>query len=267
VARWRDAGVNRVSLGAQSFDEGVLTWMHRTHDSAAITRAVALLRGGGIENLSLDLIFALPESLKRDFAGDVERLLALEPDHVSLYGLTVETHTPLGHWVERGITREQPEEGYEQDFLHAHQALTAKGFVHYEVSNFGRPGRRSRHNSSYWSGVPYVGLGPAAHGFDGTTRRANLRHYAEWRDVARSNADPLASTELLTDENRVAESVYLGLRTVDGLAFQSSASSVVEPWISAGWVTVDQDGQIRCTADGWLRLDALATALTHHRSR
>ena len=267
VSRWQSAGVNRVSLGAQSFDDRVLTWMHRTHDATAIERAVVLLREGGIANLSLDLIFALPEALGRSFARDVDGLLALLPDHVSLYGLTIEAHTPLGHWVQRGITLEQPEEGYEQDFLHAHHALTAAGFEHYEVSNFSRPGRRARHNSAYWSGVPYVGLGPAAHGFDGTVRRANLRHYSEWRDAAGGSVDPVASTESLTAENRLAESVYLGLRTIDGLPFQSSDSSVVEPWVQAGWLTAGPDARLRCTADGWLRLDALASALTHHRSR
>ena len=264
---WVAAGINRLSIGSQSFDDRALAWMHRTHDASAIDRAVATARGAGIENLSLDLIFALPEALERNFDSDIDRLLALRPDHISLYGLTIEPKTPLGRWVEHGVTIEQPEEGYESDFMLAHDRLTAAGFEHYEVSNYAQPGRRSRHNSSYWAGVPYVGLGPAAHGFDGTVRRWNARAYAEWRDLAMAGADPVDGQEELTSENRVAESVYLGLRSDAGLAPFSTDQALVTAWEQAGWVVVGPDGRLRCTASGWLRLDSLAATLTHHRSR
>ena len=267
AAVWRAAGINRLSLGSQSFDDRVLAWMHRTHDSEAIGNAVAVARSEGIDNLSLDLIFALPAVLERDFERDVARLLALEPLHVSLYGLTVEPATPLGRWVARGATVEQPEEGYERDFLTAHRMLGAAGFEHYEVSNYARPGARARHNSAYWSGVPYIGLGPAAHGFDGDIRRWNRRAYTAWRDDALAGADPIEGSEQLTSVNRVAESVYLGLRSDAGLAFAESDVAMVAPWAQAGWVKAGEDGRMRCTAEGWLRLDALAAALTHHRSR
>ena len=267
AALWRAAGVNRLSLGGQSFDDKVLAWMHRTHDSTTTARAVRSARSAGITNLSLDLIFALPESLERNFENDVQRLLELDPDHVSLYGLTIEPRTPLGRWVARGLTVEQPEEGYEADFLDAHRLLTGAGFAHYEVSNYGRPGYRARHNAAYWAGVPYVGLGPSAHGFDGQVRRWNVRHYADWRDRALANADPMEGSESLTAENRVAEAVYLGLRSDAGLPIAPSDRPVVDRWTGAGWVDLAGDGRIRCTAEGWLRLDALAAALTHHRSR
>ncbi len=267
AGQWRDAGVNRLSLGSQSFDDRVLAWMHRTHDAGAIGRAVTTARKAGIGNLSLDLIFALPDSLQRDFASDVRRLLELEPDHVSLYGLTIEQGTPLGKWVARGITEEQPEEGYERDFLTAHEMLAGAGFEHYEVSNYGRPGRRARHNSAYWAGVPYVGLGPAAHGFDGHTRRWNARAYIDWRDRALAGVDPMEGAELLTPENREAESVYLGLRSDAGLLMIHGDEPLVARWAAAGWVVAGAEGRIRCTAQGWLRLDSLAAALTHHRSR
>src|SRR5262249_28945359 len=113
VAAWRRAGVNRVSLGSQSFDDRVLTCMHRSHDAAAMERAVEVVRAGGIENCSLDLIFALPTELGRDWHRDVGRAMALEPQHLSLYGLTVEPHTPLGRWRARGEVAESPEERYE----------------------------------------------------------------------------------------------------------------------------------------------------------
>jgi oxygen-independent coproporphyrinogen-3 oxidase len=264
---WVAAGVNRVSLGSQSFDERVLAWMHRTHGAAAIGTAVDTVRAAGIDNLSLDLIFALPTALGRDLAEDVRRLLLLEPDHVSIYGLTIESGTPLKRWVDRGLTVEQPEEGYEADFLLAHELLAGAGFEHYEVSNYGRPGRRSRHNSAYWAGVPYVGLGPAAHGFSGSERRWNVRAYAAWLERALKGDDPVEGTETLTADNRLAEDVYLGLRTIDGLVVDASESAFVQPWVDAGWATVGGDGRLRCTPAGWLRLDSLASALTHHRSR
>jgi len=264
---WVAGGVNRLSLGSQTFDDRVLSWMHRTHDAEATTRAVTAARAAGIGELSLDLIFALPAELGRDFEADVDRLLALAPEHVSLYGLTVEPSTPLGRWVARGTTVERPEEEYEREFIAAHDLLTSAGLEHYEVSNYARPGRRARHNTAYWSGVPYVGLGPAAHGFDGAVRRWNDRAYTTWRDRALAREDPVEGDEPLTDDNREAEAVYLGLRSDRGLELRPGERDVVGPWEVAGWVTTGADGRLRCTPLGWLRLDALAAALTHGRSR
>src|SRR5690348_10560018 len=110
VSRWRDAGVNRLSIGAQSFDEHVLSWMHRTHDSAAIGRAVDAARRAGVDNVSLDLIFALPNGVERSWERDLSRAIELEPMHLSLYGLTVEPHTPLGRWRSRGEVSDAPDE-------------------------------------------------------------------------------------------------------------------------------------------------------------
>lgn len=267
VRAWRDAGVNRLSVGGQSFDDSVLAWMHRSHDAATTARALDIARSAGITNVSLDLIFALPDSLGRDFESDVRQVLALDPDHISLYGLTVEPSTPLGRWVARGVTVEQPEDGYVRDFLDAHAWLADAGFQHYEVSNYARPGRRARHNSAYWTGVPYVGLGPSAHGFDGQLRRWNQRHYTDWRDLALQNSDPLDGSETLTAGNRIAESVYLGLRSDAGLPMAAPDQELIGAWSAAGWVEMGDDERIRCTPLGWLRLDALAAALTHHRSR
>jgi len=264
---WRDAGINRLSIGSQSFDDRVLAWMHRTHDANAIARAVADARTAGIANLSLDLIFALPQSLNRDFESDVEQALALKPDHISLYGLTVEPATPLGRWVAAGREVEQPEEGYEREYLAAHRLMTGAGFQHYEVSNYARPGRRAVHNSAYWDAIPYAGLGPSAHEFNGTERRWNARAYADWRRHLDEHRDPREGGEVLTDENREAEEVYLGLRSDRGLALRPEEHAIADRWIAAGWATLAPDGTLRCTGDGWLRLDSLAAALTASRSR
>lgn len=270
VERWAAAGVNRISLGAQSFSEAALHWMHRSHGATRIGEAVRVAREGGIGNISLDLIFALPTVLDRSWHHDLSRALELAPEHVSLYGLTVEPATPLGRWRARGEVEEAPEERYEEEFLRAHETLVGAGFEHYEVSNFALPGRRSRHNSSYWSGVPYAGLGPAAHEYDGEARRWNVAPYAEW--VARLDGgleggrDPLDDRELLSEANRAAEEVYLGLRTVDGLRLRSGEQTLVAPWVAAGWGSL-HDGLLRLTPTGWLRLDSLAAALTAARSR
>ena len=266
VAAWRAAGVNRLSLGAQSFDDGVLAWMRRGHSGAAIERAVALARDGGLHNFSFDLIFALAPEVPRDWAADVRRMLALAPPHVSLYGLTVEPATPLARLHARGGATEPPEDRYEAEFLAAHDALAAAGYEHYEVSNFARPSFRSRHNSSYWQGARYLGLGPSAHGFDGEHRRWNVAAYAEWVRRLAAGADPIEGRELLTPANRVAEAVYLGLRTDAGLVVSESELPHVARWVDAGWGTLDGH-RLRLTALGWLRLDALAASLTHLRSR
>ena len=267
LAGWRDAGINRLSIGAQSFDDDVLKWMHRTHDAAAIGRAVDDARRAGIENISLDLIFALPDTVNRSWERDVSHALALEPSHVSLYGLTVEPHTPLGRWRSRGELDEAPEERYEREFLFAHDAMTSAGLEHYEVSNFGRAGRHSRHNSSYWSGAPYAGLGPSAHEFDGVTRRWNKSAYVDWLRALRADRDPIEQSELLTEENKTAERAYLGLRTVGGLVISDTEIDRTKAWIDAGWAWLDDGNRLRLSPLGWLRLDALAADLTLLRSR
>ena len=263
---WRAAGITRISLGVQSFDPAVLGWMHRLHDPERSALAVAAAREAGILDISVDLIFALPCALQRDWPRDLDRALALEPAHLSLYGLTVEPHTPLGRWRQRGEVQEAPEEGYEREYLEASRRLAAEGLDHYEVSNFGRPGAHARHNSAYWSGAAYGGIGPAAHEYDGSVRRWNVAPYAEWvRRLARA-ADPVEGAESLGPSERTAEAVYLGLRTAAGLALASGELEHVTPWIGAGWGRV-REGRLQLTPLGWLRLDALAADLTVLRSR
>lgn len=266
AAQWVESGVNRVSLGVQSFDAGVLTWMHRTHGPEAAERAVETLRQAGIRDISVDLIFALPGSVDRDWSTDLAKALELRPTHVSLYGLTVETHTPLGRWTARGEVVEAPEDRYAEEFLEAHRRLGAAGFEHYEVSNYSLPGMRARHNSAYWSGAAYLGLGPSAHGFDGATRRWNTSGYVEWMERVGRGEDPREGDELLTPAERVSEGVYLGLRTTDGLAISQDEVKTVTPWIAAGWGEL-VGGRFTLTVQGWLRLDSIAAALTSVRSR
>ena len=265
VSAWAGAGVSRVSLGVQSFAEPVLRWMHREHSADAAARAVGTLRDGGIQDISLDLIFAVPAGLERDWDDDLSKALALEPSHLSVYGLTVEPRTPLGRWHASGQVQEAPEERYEQEFLRADERLSAAGFVHYEVSNYGRPGHRARHNSAYWSGARYLGLGPAAHGFDGVRRRWNRAAFADWLRAVEQGLDPIAGDESIGPAESAAEAVYIGLRTADGIHIRENEMKTVTRWVEEGWASM-AGSHLSLTPAGWLRLDALAAVLTSLRS-
>jgi oxygen-independent coproporphyrinogen-3 oxidase len=265
AAAWVAAGVNRLSVGVQSFDPKVLEWMHRSHSATATTTAINAAKSAGITDISLDLIFAIPSELNRDWQRDLDLALALEPTHLSLYGLTVEPHTPLGKWTARGEVEEAPEDRYADEFLAAHSTMTAAGFEHYEVSNFGRPNRHSRHNSSYWERVPYLGLGPSAHSFDGAERRWNEREYEAWRERT-TREDPVGGAELLDADNEIAELVYLGLRTTNGLELRDTDTATVDSWVANGWAAVAKN-RVTLSIEGWLRLDSLAADLTSARSR
>ncbi len=264
VRAWLGAGVNRVSLGAQSFDERVLAWMHRTHDAAAIGAAVRTLRSGGFRNLSLDLIFALPASLHRDWARDLDAALALEPDHVSLYGLTIEPGTPLFRQTGRGDVAPAGEERYEEEYLLAHERLGAAGFAFYELSNAARAGREAVHNRAYWLLEPYLGLGPTAHSFDGVARWWNEPAYALWQRCLEEGGSPVAGHEILNEHQRRIEETYLALRTSNGLPLPEPCppklAGALPRWIGAGWAA-RAGGRLRLTPQGWLRLDELVASI------
>ena len=260
VRRWGAAGINRVSLGVQSFDPGVLNWMHRTHSAEQARVAVSTLRDAGIGNLSLDLIFALPPSLGRDWSRDLDEAFALEPDHLSLYGLTVERHTPLARWTERGEVRLGEDDCYAAEFLEAAQRFRIAEWEHYEVSNAARPGLRSRHNSAYWRRASYVGIGPSAHSAFGTHRRWNLREWEAWRRAVIAGESPVDGSEDLSPDAVAVEDLYLGLRTIEGVPADAVHPLQRGTWIAEGWAQLER-GRLRLTLEGWLRLDGLvATA-------
>ncbi len=139
--------------------------------------------------------------------------------------------------------------------------MTARGFAHYEVSNFAQAGSESRHNSAYWSGASYLGIGPSAHSFEGERRRWNVKPYAEWLRLLRRDASPVEAEEMLDSENTISERVYLGLRTRDGYRVGISDRTAAERWVRAGWAVIDGD-LVRLNPEGWLRLDSLAAGLT-----
>ena len=263
---WRDAGITRVSLGIQSFNDDVLRWMHRTHDAQQAVLASSILRQAGFDDWSLDLIFALPPEVERSWTDDLTRAIDLGPTHISCYGLTVEPHTPLVRWRERGQVHDADEDRYETEFLETNRRLTQAGFEHYEVSNYARPGRRALHNAAYWRRVPYVGLGPSAHSFDGSVRRWNTREYVAWRERILAGQDPVEGTESLDPSAVAIEEAYLGLRTAGGIPINDANGSDFDRWRDRGWALVI-DGRGQLTPSGWLRLDSLVADLTDVRSR
>jgi oxygen-independent coproporphyrinogen-3 oxidase len=258
---WREAGVNRISLGVQSHEPAVLEWMHRTHTAQQVPFAVSILRNAGFDNISMDLIFGVPVSLRRDWLRDFDLTLELEPTHISLYGLTVEPHTPLAHWTSRGEAAAIGDDRYATEFLEAHDLLVNQGFDHYEVSNAAKPGYRSRHNSAYWRGADYIGLGPSAHSLLHGVRSWNVREWAEYARLAARGEPLTAGDEALDGDARRLERLYLGLRTTEGLAEWEVPEGARANWIRTGWAALG-DGQIRLTAEGWLRLDALVSAIS-----
>jgi len=263
AADWRNAGVNRISLGVQTFHEPALRWMGRMHGPAGAVAAVAAARRGGIPNVSVDLIFGLPAHLGRDWADDLERAIALEPAHVSLYGLTAEQETPLGRWVRDGREYLADEDRYADEYLLAVDRLGRAGFEHYEVSNFARPGMRSRHNSAYWTGEPWIGLGAGAHSYVDGVRWWNDRDWARYRSrVAETRSARIGSEEPETGEGGL-ERAWLMLRTDAGVApadLSAAQRQLLEDWRRRGWA-VATGGRVRLTAEGWLLLDRLAVEL------
>lgn len=257
---WLAAGINRISLGVQSFDPAVLRWMHRTHTAEQAGTACARLRDAGLRNLSLDLIYGIPEALGRQWEADLTGALALEPEHLSLYALTVEPRTPLGRWTSRGEVVPAEDERVATEFLLAHRRLGQAGFHHYEVSNAAREGFEARHNAGYWRREPFLGLGPSAHSATGRTRAWNLREWEAYAQATSAGEDPREADEGLSDTQLRLEECYLGLRTSAGLPASGLPGDHVARWRGEGWA-VEREGRVALTAEGWLRLDALVASL------
>lgn len=265
---WLEAGVNRLSVGVQSFDDDVLSWLGRLHDGAGARRALSDARRAGFEKLNADLIFGLPSSIERSWRDEVEEVLQAGVTHVSAYGLTAEPRTPLGRRVRNGDVDMAGGEQYATEYLSAADALQKAGFVHYEVSNFALPGHECLHNWHYWDGSPYLGLGPSAHSYVGGLRVWNVFRWTAYRRALAGGESPLEGHESLEAGESRLERLWLAFRTNRGLDVAdpltgmvvARAEDLLDTWQEAGWVTRD-GSRLRFTAEGWLRMDALVAAL------
>ena len=209
-------GINRVSMGAQTFDDERLRFLHRRHTSSQVPQAVKILRDAGIQNISIDLMYGFPNETLKDWERDIEAALSLDVEHISAYCLMIEEGTPL--WkltIENGewrIDEELERQMYEQLI----DKLTTAGYEHYEISNFAKPGYRSLHNSSYWQDIPYIGLGAAAHSYDGKRRSWNVSDIKQYIEGIEQGERP-CEYEDIDDDTHYNDRITTALRTSDGL--------------------------------------------------
>lgn len=204
-------GVNRLSMGVQTFSDERLRFLHRRHTAAQAIEAVRHAQQVGFENISIDLMFGFPKQTLEEWKADVQTALSLQVQHLSAYSLMYEEGTALGRLLEKGQVEEVDEEVSLQMYEYLMDALSAAGYQHYEISNFSLPGMASRHNSSYWHGVPYLGVGAGAHSYDGKNRYYNRDSLTRYL-----SGEPLVM-EPLTQEERYDEFVFTGLRTAEGI--------------------------------------------------
>ena len=206
--------VNRVSMGAQTFNGKRLKWLHRRHTSHQVEEAVNRLRDNGIQNISIDLMYGFPNESLSDWEHDIDCALALNVEHLSAYCLSIEENTPL--WKMSKGSGEQDDEMERAMYEILIEKLTAAGYEHYEISNFAHPGFRSKHNSSYWNGTPYIGLGAAAHSYDGHTRNWNIADIHQYIE-GMEHGERLFDYETLDEDTRYNDMVTVALRTCEGI--------------------------------------------------
>jgi oxygen-independent coproporphyrinogen-3 oxidase len=214
---YRRAGVSRVSIGAQSFDAGEVRMLGRRHSAAEVDRAVRHARDAGIGSVSLDLIFAVPGQTPRSWRASLEHAIALDVDHISTYGLTVEAGTPYAALQEREPNRFLDDDAEAELYGIAIDSLGAAGYEQYEISNFARPGHRCAHNENYWDNGEYLGFGVGAASYRGGERSVHTRVLDEYVEAALSGAPIPGESERLEGERRAGEAIMLALRTAQGV--------------------------------------------------
>ena len=274
IEAWLNMGINRLSIGLQSFDQTQLDWMNRQHSAEDAAAAVRLAAEAGFRHISADLIYGLPNRTQ-SFEDELMQFTALPVDHLSAYILTVEDRTVLGRRVEQGAQDIPEDDAVETEYHQLCQAMAEAGFEHYEVSNWAKPGGHAVHNQHYWSGLPYWGIGPGAHGFDGTQRYANVANnpkYIRTLGGASSAADLPCETETLSSTDRYNESLMTGLRTARGIDLAKLAHrfglrpDVTEP---EAWKRLIDQGVLqeisrevyRIAEPHWVMADAIAAEL------
>ena len=258
-------GIDRLSIGIQSFDDDCLRLMNRRHTAREAAEAVRRAQRVGFDNITIDLIFGVPGFGGEHFDRSIEEALALDVQHISAYLLTIEPRTRFGVMAAKGELEEVDEATCEEEYNHLTRRLAEAGFEHYEISNYARKGYRARHNSSYWDGTPYLGIGPAAHSFDGESRQWNVA------SVDRYLSGEEAEREELSEENRIDEFLMTRLRTADGFALSDFAEKFgqkaldrmlgeARPLIERGALQ-SVDGVLSIPERELLRSDAIISAL------
>ncbi len=228
VSRLVEVGINRMSLGVQSFNDDTLRFLRRRHNARQAIQAVEAIVGGGIENVSIDLIYGLPGQTNDVWAQNLQTAFSLPVTHLSSYALSVESGTPLARLMENQKVAAVDDEAFLAQYEKLMDECLKHGFRHYEISNFAKPGFESRHNSGYWNEKPYAGVGPGAHSFDGDhTRRMNVADLAAY---VKSEGCPVHEDEHLTPKEQFNETVYTALRTADGVNLSNLRRRFPREW-------------------------------------
>lgn len=260
-------GINRLSIGVQTFDDEQLLWMNRAHAADQVTLGFNAARAAGFSNISLDLIYAFPNVGIEHWKNDLSRIVQLDPEHISLYGLTIEDRTVFGNWEKKGKLAQIEDDEAARQYLFAIEFLTNSGYLHYEVSNFGKEGFHSHHNHSYWSGVPYLGVGPGAHSFNGSSRTMNIRNNPTYIKAI-NEGTPYAETEVLSTTQLLNERILTSLRTSRGLSFdeintrfkvdlRKEFESLLDELVKLDMVILE-DEHLRLQPNGFLVADEIA---------
>lgn len=264
----RQLPVNRISMGAQTFDDGRLRFLRRRHSSSQIGEAVRRLREAGFRNISIDLMFGFPDETLADWISDIDHAIALDVEHVSAYSLMYEEGTALFEQWKNGKIEKIDDEISRQMYETLIDRLEAAGFEHYEISNFAKPDFRSRHNSSYWNQTPYIGIGAAAHSYDGKTRSWNVSDLSEY--IAAIERGELPSEHEIIDETtRYNDLVTSAMRTREGI-FLSSLEPKFRDYLlenakkslENGLLAIDHD-QIHLTRSGLFVSDSVMSDLIY----
>ncbi len=216
LENWKSAGITRISLGTQSFRDDRLKWMGRAHNAQHALKSIARIANAGFTSWTIDLIYGLPGMTIAEWDEQLSIALDHGMPHLSAYCLTIEEHTALGHQLKKGSLAIPSDEDGSAQFDHVIDRMQRAGFAHYEISNFGRPGHFALHNSNYWKGVPYLGIGPSAHSFNGEVRRSNVANNTRYADAI-DQGEKYWELEKLTPSQRVNERILTGLRTMWGI--------------------------------------------------
>lgn len=258
----RAAGVNRLSIGIQSFADRLLIAIGRRHNAAEAIAAVRMAREAGFDNLSIDLMYGLPGQTMADWKTDVAQAIALRPEHISAYCLIYEEGTPLYRMLERGEVQEADEDTANEMADYLSEQLRAAGYIHYEVSNYALPGRESRHNSSYWEDIPYIGLGAGAHSYDGHCRWWNESDIEKYIEGTRNKEQGTRTVEYLTEEEKREERIMLGLRTRKGIDRRDicNKEDILARYLEKGYITTTNE-RVMVTEKGWHLLNRIITDL------
>jgi len=270
LQEWRQAGINRLSVGIQSFIEEELKWMNRAHTATESLECIDKIKAAGFNNFSVDLIYGSPVLADDDWKKNVETIIEKNVPHISCYALTVEPRTALDKMIAQHKKEPVDPEKQARQFLLLMDWLQEAGYEHYEISNFSKPGFRSKHNSSYWQGEPYYAFGPAAHSFDGQSRRWNIANNALYIQSLEMGVIP-AEEETLTESQQLNEYIMTSLRTMEGLdleyvkeKFGKEKSKVVEvrskKYEDAARLEI-QNRKIILTKEGKLFADGIAADL------